>query len=153
MYFAKHKKTQTAYGLKRRRLFILQNKNEMTIFRITNCINCLSNYSQKSGVYFSISEGSVMVHFESTKVPEKLLVPKLILKNLRLLVAFIHSFDSAKKITFGINRNQIEIGHKYKKGYSNETYFIDSDSFEEFLERATNDKIFKNSLVGTIFYN
>jgi hypothetical protein len=124
----------------------------MTIFRITNCINCLSNYSKCSGVYFSISEGSVMVHFESTKVPEKLAVPKLILKNLRLLVAFIDSFDS-KKIAFGIHGDKIEIGHKYKKGYSNETYFIDSDSFKEFLERATNDKIFKNSLVGTVFYN
>jgi hypothetical protein len=126
----------------------------MTIFRITNCINCLSNYSQKSGVYFSIDKGSVMVHFEFTKVPEKLLVPKLILKNLRLLVAFINNFDSTKKITFGICGDIIEIGHKYKKGYSNESYFIDSDSFKEFLERATNDKkIFKNSLVGTVFYN
>jgi hydrogenase maturation factor len=125
----------------------------MELTEITNCINCLSNYSKSSGVYFSIDKGSVMVHFEFTKVPEKLGVPKLILKNLRLLVAFIDSFDTVKKVTFGINGNQIEIGHKYNKTYSNETYFINSDSFEEFLERAANDKVFQNSLIGKNFYN
>ena len=128
--------------------FTLQNENEMELTEITNCINCLSNYSQSNGVYFSIDKGSVMVHFEFTKVPEKLAVPKLILKNLQLLGAFIDNFDVAKKIAFGICGGEIEIGHKYKKGYSNETYFIDSDSFKEFLERAANDKIFKNSLAG-----
>jgi len=122
-----------------------------TIQDITNCINCLSNYSKKSGVYFSIDKGSLMVHFESTEVPKRLSVPKKILKNLSVLKLFIDSFDSKKKITFGIYKDEIEIGHKHKKGYSNETYLFDSEDFKEFLERAINQEIFQNSLISMNF--
>ena len=38
MYFAKHKKTQTAYGIKRRRFFILQNENEMKVYIFKNTL-------------------------------------------------------------------------------------------------------------------
>jgi len=125
----------------------------LTIQDITNCINCLSNYSQKSGVYFSIDKGSLMVHFECTEVPNELSIPKSILTELSVLKSFIDSFEISKKITFGITGIGIEIGHKYKKGYSNETYFVGSEDFKEFIQRAVNQEIFQNSLIAMGFYN
>jgi len=124
-----------------------------TIQDITNCINCLSNYSKKSGVYFSIDKGSVMVHFESTEVPNELSIPKSILTELSVLKSFIDSFEISKKITFWINKDEVEIGHKYKNGYSNETYFVGLENLEKFIQRAVNQEIFQNSLIAIGFYN
>ena len=118
----------------------------MTITKVKKWLNRLSNYSKANFIYFSIAKGSVMISFEFLQVPERVEVPKSMLKNLWRLAGFIDSFDGySNELT--IRGDEIEIGHKYKKGTSTESYFIDSDSFKEFLERATNEAVFKNSLV------